>query len=142
MSTTTKVHLERKIGSPSFWWYHAKLYQRQDFKMCDNFVSFGQRSAFQTEGTAYAKPLDQWFLNSSVHKPYLLFANADFQVSRDEVCSRAQKSEFLTSLPDASDSDAVVICYTLNNTDLGFGKPLLKGNTLFIFYIFLFWAHP
>lgn len=45
MSTATKANLERKTGS-SFWWYHAKLYPRHNFKMHDNFVSFGQGSAF------------------------------------------------------------------------------------------------
>lgn len=36
-----KVDLERKMGSPSVWWYHTKLYGRQDLEMCENFVSFG-----------------------------------------------------------------------------------------------------
>lgn len=52
-----------KDGSPYILGHHAKLYRRQDFKMCDNFVSFVQGRGFYTEGTACAKPSERWFLN-------------------------------------------------------------------------------
>lgn len=83
MSTITS-EFRKKDGSPYILGHHAKLYRRQDFKMCDNFVSFVQGRAFYM-GEQHVQSLQSGSCRTCVLKSYLLFEHADFQASsRDE----------------------------------------------------------